>query len=825
MAIFTLLMDLQKTQNLQLGLTQIPSRTERSNTAMMLKGSKGQTLLKVKDKVSLFKVPDLFIFKSALFKSDPDAVLKKIVVRFGGKVVVVRSSASNEDGAENALAGEYDSVLNVLSSDLDALRNAITVVIASYEKNGRQDKRDEVFVQEMVYDVSMSGVVFTHDLNTGAPYYVINYDDVSGLTNTVTSGDGEYANRTLFIYREALGSLRSDRFQRLMMAVRELERAVNSQFLDIEFALTSDFSPYLLQVRAITTQPNWNRGMARRVDAALSGIQSFVKERLQPMAGVYGQTTVLGQMPDWNPAEMIGRAPRALAFSLYKTLITDHAWRIARDTMGYAVPNGRPLMVSLAGQPFIDTRLSFHSYLPATLPAGIAQKLVDAWIHSLSEHPELHDKVEFDVAITAYSFDLDQRLDLLVGLTLDEKERLEFKQALQQQTRVLLNPMHEGSVAKALSKVDVLASYQRNNGDLCASSDLGALHGMLDDCIHFGTIPFSILARHGFIAKTFLISLYRRGLLTADDLQAIQSEIRTVAGELVDDMRRLQLGALSREHFMAKYGHLRPGTYDILSRRYDQMADLCTNETPIRQERATQSATLSDEQRRGIDAVLKAEGFPELDADKLMAYVQESIAGREYGKFVFTRTLSDILELIANYGEQHGLGRDEMSHISIQHLLDVDARSAEGSVEERLRTIAESGAEQHALSVAIRLPQVLFDEAGVHVVPFQVSHPNFITHKKVTAPVVFLSVGGEIPSLAAKIILIENADPGFDWIFSQHIGGLITKYGGANSHMAIRCAEFGIPAAIGCGEQRFEAFLKANQLSLDCAAGLIISLH
>ncbi len=792
---------------------------------MIFKGSKGQTLLMVKDKVSLFKVPDLFIFNSSEFKSDPDVVLERIVLRFGGKTVVIRSSASDEDGAETALAGEYDSVLNVPSSDLDALRNAIEVVIVSYEKNGRQETRDEVIVQEMICGVSMSGVVFTHDLNTGAPYYVINYDDVSGLTNTVTSGGGEYANRTLFIHRGALDSLRSERFQSLMMAVRELERAMGSQFLDVEFALVSDLTPYLLQVRAITTQPNWNRKVARRIDAALSGIQSFVKERLQPMTGVYGQTTVLGQMPDWNPAEMIGRAPRALAFSLYKTLITDHAWRIARATMGYAVPAGHPLMVSLAGQPFIDTRLSFHSYLPATLPAGIAQKLVDAWIHRLSEHPELHDKVEFDVAITTYSFDLDEKLDSLVGLTLGEEERLEFKQALQRQTHALLNPMHEGSVHKALSKVDVLAAHQRNKGRFGASSDLGALYGMLDDCIHFGTVPFAILARHGFIAKTLLISLCRRGLLTSDDMQTIHSGIRTVAGELVDDMRQLQLGALTREEFMARYGHLRPGTYDILSPRYDQMTDLGMNETPIRPEQSIQPGTLSDEQRRGIDAVLKEEGFPELDAGKLMAYVREAIAGREYGKFTFTRTVSDILELIANYGEQHGLSREEMSHISIQHLLDVGARSTEGSVEERLRTIAENEAEQHALSVAIRLPQVLFDEAGVHVVPFQVSHPNFITHKKVTAPVVALSVGGEIPSLVAKIILIENADPGFDWIFSQPIGGLITKYGGANSHMAIRCAEFGIPAAIGCGEQRFEVFLKATQLSLDCAAGLINPLH
>ena len=31
------------------------------------------------------------------------------------------------------------------------------------------------------------GVIFTHELNTGAPYYVINYDDKSGSTDSVTS--------------------------------------------------------------------------------------------------------------------------------------------------------------------------------------------------------------------------------------------------------------------------------------------------------------------------------------------------------------------------------------------------------------------------------------------------------------------------------------------------------------------------------------------------------------------------------------------------------------------------------------------------------------
>ena len=65
-------------------------------------------------------------------------------------------------------------------------------------------------------------------------------------------------------------------------------------------------------------------------------------------------------------------------------------------------------------------------------------------------------------------------------------------------------------------------------------------------------------------------------------------------------------------------------------------------------------------------------------------------------------------------------------------------------------------------------------------------------------------------------MLIENADPGYDWIFGANIGGLITKFGGANSHMAIRCAEFSIPAAIGVGEVNFDSYANAKIIDLNC---------
>ena len=73
---------------------------------------------------------------------------------------------------------------------------------------------------------------------------------------------------------------------------------------------------------------------------------------------------------------------------------------------------------------------------------------------------------------------------------------------------------------------------------------------------------------------------------------------------------------------------------------------------------------------------------------------------------------------------------------------------------------------------------------------------NFVGSKTVTANIYDLSVNvaEDLSSLKGMIIMIPQADPGYDWLFGHEIAGLITMFGGANSHMAIRAAEFGLPA-------------------------------
>ena len=53
---------------------------------------------------------------------------------------------------------------------------------------------------------------------------------------------------------------------------------------------------------------------------------------------------------------------------------------------------------------------------------------------------------------------------------------------------------------------------------------------------------------------------------------------------------------------------------------------------------------------------------------------------------------------------------------------------------------------------------------------------------------------------------------------------MITAWGGANSHMAIRAGELDLPAVIGAGEVLYRRWSAASRLNLDCAGRRVEAL-
>jgi glutamine kinase len=783
-------------------------------------GTKAETLDRLQGKLKQSEIPGFLFFNINDWNTDRQAITSNIQSQFSGLTVAIRSSSQAEDGAEQAAAGQFASILGINADDSEDILSAVEEVIESYSTRGNGAvPEDHILIQEMLTDVKVSGVLFTQDINTGAPYYVINYDDESGKTDTVTAG-GEYSNRTLYVHRNAVDSVRSTRFHNLITAAVELEEVINSSALDIEFGIDSGNRIHIFQVRRITTEPNWNRSITVRVNDAIAQIHEFVSQRFSPMSATMGDRSVFGQMPDWNPAEMIGRAPRPLAMSLYRHLITDEAWRVARASMSYCEPVGLPLMVSLGGQPYIDVRLSFQSFLPAELSREIGNKLVNTWLERLTRNPQLHDKIEFDVAITCYAFDFEDRAQEVVGDILTDAELDEFRQAARRMTQDLL----VGKVTpieRELAKIESLAHRRLTFQNMESSIDVATVARLLEDCKNLGTIPFSVLARHAFIARSFLNSLVGVGVFMPEEADEFLLAFQTVASEFANDSRKLATGALSREAFFDRYGHLRPGTYDILSLRYDQRDDIFADSRPHEESGLGTEFVLRDSQREKIENLLEDHQLG-LNCDQLLQYIREATIAREYAKFIFSHNISDALEAIAYWGEKNGLSRDELSYLGIRDVLETLTSVKTHSLERHLRSLSDIGRQEHETAQALRLPQILFDVEGVQVVPFQISEPNFVTSKAVTGRTVYLRQHDTVArTLTNAVVLIENADPGFDWIFSHDILGLVTKYGGVNSHMAIRCAEFGIAAAIGSGEQIFERLKLSSSVELNCAEGHI----
>ena len=759
-------------------------------------GTKADTLERLSGRLTVALLCAQDIVGIDEWRTARPSVIERLTRRFSSSSLAIRSSCVGEDGAEDSHAGAYLSLTHIEPNET-SIAQAIDQVVASY---GDAEGAHQVLVQPMVTDVALSGVVLTRELDSGGPYYVINYDDISGRTDTVTSGA---ESKTVLVHRANPEALHSPRMRRLIAAVREIEQVTGSEELDIEFCVTGTIDVYVLQVRPLAARHQWQAVSDGLIDEAILTVRQEVALLQNPRQGIAGSTTVLGEMPDWNPAEMIGNTPRQLGMSLYSHLITDRIWADARAAMGYRHVK-HPLMVSLAGRPYIDVRLSLNSFLPADLDAGIAERLVNAELAYLSAFPDLHDKIEFEVALTCRDPSFATRVDALKTVDLPDADIAAIDAAY---TNLTARCLHEGAAG-----IESLLERPRNllvDALPKASDDpLHDIRALLSKTARDGTLPFSILARHAFIGTAILRGLVMRDAFPQEEADRFVRSIHTVAAEVVEAIGAVAEGTLSEAQFFRRFGHLRPGTYDIESWRYDERPDLCLGYAK-REVLPAEPFSLTGASRRMIAKLMTEEGLS-IEPDALFAYIAAAIAAREEAKFSFTRGISDALLALTHWGETVGLSRKELSYLNIETLLDSPTDIA------KLRTLISQAEQSHVLTRALRFPHLIVEPDDLDVVRPLRGHPTFITAKRVTSPTIHLAVD-DARSIDGRIVLIESADPGYDWIFSHSITGLITKYGGTNSHMAIRCAEFGLPAAIGCGERLFVEMLHAQVIDLDCA--------
>lgn len=754
------------------------------------------------------------------WQKNSQSLIQKITNTFTDQQLVVRSSAKSEDAFTHSNAGAYTSFLHVPLETL-AIGEAVTTVIASY-LDCQPD--DQVLVQPMLQDVWISGVAFTRTLEHGAPFYIINYDE-SGDTESITSGNSKQ-HKSLFFRKDAsTESIKEEKLRPLLVAIEEVESVLNYDALDIEFAMDHSGVVYLLQARPIAASDKAQH--IKKDDVVeLQTVAAKKWQRLQtPAPQIKGNIGLFGVMPDWNPAEIIGVNPGKLALTLYQHLILNDVWAQQRAEYGYKDVRPQPLLRIFAGKPYIDIRASFNSFIPNTLSDELTEKLVDFYLQWLKSHPYLHDKVEFDVVPTCFGPNFnrwEQRLTTQAQLNAEEIEQL--KKGLKHITQqALLRTETDLACLQTLEN----RYYSITQNDTLPKVEKITL--LLENCKRYGTLPFAHLARSGFVAVTLLKEGVDVGWLSAEAKDGFMESVETVSHELSVDAWLTAQEQKPWEEFVQNYGHLRPGTYDITSPAYWDDPEHFLR--PLIQYALAPTPT----EHKLNSWLNEKDGFFEklrhmgLDASNEVfeTFLKDAIEGREKAKFVFTKSLSTALSLIAEEGRLLDLSLAQLSNLSYHDLQAAFAYDLPKKViTSQLKTKTEHNQYARDVGLACQLPPLLCDINDFSSFVLTEDKPNFIGNKRLSANVVRLDDTSEnMSSVEGCIVLIPQADPGYDWLFGQKIAGLITMYGGANSHMAIRSAEFGLPAAIGVGIQLYNKLKLAKTIELDPAGQTIRVLH
>lgn len=749
-----------------------------------------------------FVVDPFVTVSSRRWLRDRDAVITDILGVNLGDLVIVRSSSSLEGGDPDRHAGVFRSELNVCARTPNAIMAAIDAVFESYKLAGRVS-REIVIVQRQLIDVAMSAVV---QYPRALAYARVDYDDESGTTVEITLGR---AGRAAYVWKRARRM--PTPWRHLARAVDACARALRAAPVRVELAVDSRGTVHIFQAQRIPRSP-------------LDLVAARAQQRGREEAIVACRGTVLSDMADWNPAEMLGDRAAPLDRSLYEVLITDAAWADARASLGYRRPRDTKLLRTISGKAYVDVRKSLNSLIPRGITSSLASRIVRIGLEQLAEHPHWHDKLEFRIALSCVDL-LQLRTGHLQEKGIAPADVAAVRRTLASHTDMLLSTYRDHVQRDLAATSAMLARHEARSRafrSVPLRDRLAFIHETLADCRDVGVVAFARHARVAFVVRDVFEQCVTAGAIERTELDEWVGGQDTIPRRLARAIRSVQRGAESRGAFNEVFGHLRTRTYDITATRYDSVQDLDLLGGTEGEQR---SAVMPRNVLRQMNRLFKAAEM-QVDSRTFVEVASAAVCMREEFKFRFSRLLSDALEWTATTVDSaFSIDREALRMLLLPDLFSVIG-VGKASARAALRKTIQRRQQEQAEQALMPLPPVIYSAQDLDLMMQPRPSPNFVTQGRVRAPIVRIAAGA-VPSremVQGRIVLMEAAEPGADWLFSCDIGGLATKYGGMGSHVAVRCAAFNVPAAIGCGADLYAALERVPAALIDCPARRVLPL-
>lgn len=760
--------------------------------------TKGETLIFLnKNKIN---TPKTLLLDLKKIKKNKNKVYSLLVKNFGNKKIAIRSSFFNEDTKNTSNAGKYQSILNLDIKDKDNIFKNIKIVAKSYQNNSL---KNQIIFQEMISDVKFSGVMTNLDIKNYSPHIKINF--TKGKDTTLITSGKDSGNTLTFLPNNKYKP-KNKIIIKLLKTIEKISEVLKIKFLDIEFIVTNKNKIIILQAREIILPKKTKIKSLIELQSNYSRIEKKIIKLQEKHYDLIGNTTYFGVMPDWNPAEIIGIKPKPLALSLYQELITDHVWSLNREKYGYKDLSSYHLMTLFYGTPYIDVRIDFNSWLPAKLNNRISEKLINYYLGKFLKNKKFHDKIEFEIIFSCFTFSTKQRLH-------KELKKNKFSKNEIMQIEKNLKVISKNNFTKIKDEILKIKNLIKKQNKVKKSNmyEIQKIYYLVEDCKKFGTLPFAGLARSGFVAIDLLNSMVEQKIISQKNKENFLASINGLTSRINNDLLRF-----NKLKFIKKYGHLRPNSYEISSLNYKDGYKFYFDKKNVKYiHKKKFQFEFNEKSKKRINSFLKEIDLKYTIKD-FINFLKDAIFYREYSKFVFTKSIDLIFENLKKFSKKHNIDLHELSYTKISDFLEAYFSIDNQLVVKKIKDSIKENKQNFLKNSELSLPSIILNTQDLYLNENNNIIGNFITNEIVSGNVVNYNSFKKVNNIEGKIVLIENADPGYDFIFSKNIKGLITKFGGQNSHMSIRAAELRLPACIGVGEEKFEKLTNIRYLTLNC---------
>ena len=697
--------------------------------------------------------------------------IENIVDSFSQKIMI-RSNSSSEDKEYSSSAGKYLSIGPIERSDLENIKKSWKMVVGSYEE---QDNQSVIF-QNYIENAKSVSVLTSYKVGSDSAYRTFS-TYYGSETDAITSG--KYSEINNFFMHRSFDILpkKYEKYNVYLKIITQLEDLFKNKQLDIEMVLDKNNSPQLLQVRPLMGKKLNKKSIFDEKDVIDRNLKNY-KKLNKTTADRFGTNQIYSNMSDMNPAEMIGKKPDNIAFGLYKFMFTDTTWNIQRGEFGYRKYSGGKLMELFNNVAYINVNHSLNSFLTRNLQKESCEEIINYQLNKLKENPHLHDSIEFDISRSSYVFDTVEEFSKEYKNIISPSEIIKWHNDLIQidtQNKSTLEK-NKKIILSTFSKLDKSFEYSKKE-NIKLIRDTMAL-------------PFTHHSRLGFVYFAQLNSLLEKEVISEDQKKLLLLSVNSISTKMKADAYEVKIGKKTLEGFLDVYGHIRAGNYNLLSSNLKNNLNF-TESLINNSEQPLEDNILPKDIYTNIEEYFTINEIP-LEASAWIDMFQEGISTRENSKFYYTKGIDGILNEV---GEKNTSDRE------LFDLLDIEFNE-ENTSDMRLKNVL--------------MPDLITSNEDFYFYEEMSKNGNYIGQGTVIGDVLLIDNEANRPNnLENKIVVIPAADPGWDWIFNYKIKSLITKYGGPNSHMAIRCAEHNIPAILGVGENNFTVISNSKSLEID----------